>query len=59
MIVVNGASVPQCKISNKHLVICYHAIQEALAAGIWRVGFLKGKYNIFYCLTKIVSSAEK
>ena len=57
--VVNGASIPECKINKKHLGICYHAVREASAAGIWRVGFIKGKYNIADSLTKILSATIK
>jgi len=57
--VVNGASIPECKISKKHLGICYHAVREASAQGVWRVGFIKGKYNIADSLTKILSGTVK
>jgi hypothetical protein len=53
--VVNGASIPEAKLSKKHLGICYHAVREAAAAKIWQVGFVKGEYNIADCLTKILS----
>ena len=57
--VVNGASIPEAKLSKKHLGICYHAIREASAAGIWKVGFTKGADNIANCLTKILSGTQK
>ena len=57
--VVNGASIPEAKLSKKHLGICYHAVREASAAKIWKVGFVKGKYNIANCLTKILSGTQK
>ena len=57
--VVQGASVPECKISKKHLGICYHAVREASAAGIWKVGFVQGKINIANCLTKVLSGSAK
>ena len=57
--VVNGAAIPESKINKKHLEICYHAVREASAAGIWKVGFVKGKYNIADCLTKILSSTAR
>ena len=34
--VINGASIPEAKLSKKHLGICYHAIREASAAGVCR-----------------------
>ena len=57
--VVNGASIPQWKISKKHPGICYHDVLEASAAGIWRLGFVKGKYKITDFLTKIISGNVK
>lgn len=57
--VVNGASIPECKIQKKHLGICYHAVREASAAGVWKVGFIRGKYNIADSLTKILSGTIK
>ncbi len=56
--VVNGASVPEAKLSKKHLGICYHAVREASAAKIWQVGFIKGEYNVADCLTKILSGTQ-
>ena len=57
--VVSGAPILQYNISKKHLEICYCAIQEASSAVIWRVGFVKGKYNITDCLTKILLGTVK
>ena len=59
--VVNSASIPEAKLSKQHLGrIRYHAVREALAAKIWKVGFVKGKYNIANCLmTKILSGTQK
>ena len=53
----NGVSIPQYKISNKHLGICYHVVREASLYGIWRVGFVK--YNITDLITKILSGTAK
>ena len=57
--VVNGASIPENKLNKKHLGICYHAVREATAAGVWKVGFTKGVDNIANCLTKILTGAMK
>ena len=38
---MNGANIPEAKLSKKHLGICYHAVQEASVARIWKVGFVK------------------
>ena len=57
--VANGASVPEAKLNKKHLGICYHAVREASAAGLWMVGFTHGKHNIADMLTKILSGFKK
>ena len=57
--VVNSVSIPEVKLLKKHLGICYHAVREASAARIWKVGFVKGKYNIANCLTKILSGLRR
>ena len=57
--VVNSAAVSKVTLTKKHLGICYHAVREASAAGIWQVGFIKGMYNIADCLTKILSGTVK
>ena len=59
MILVNVVYIPQCNFFKKHLGVCYHAVQETSADGIWSVGFVKGKYNIAYFLTKIISVTTK
>ena len=41
MSVFNGAYVPDCKISKKHMGIWYHAVKYSSAAGICGVGFVK------------------
>ena len=46
---------PSARFPKKHLGICYHAVREASAAGIWKVGFVQGKINIANCLTKVLS----
>ena len=57
--VVNGASIPTNKLNKKHLGICYHAVREASAAGIWTVAFTKGIHNLADCLTKVLSGTAK
>ena len=57
--VANGAAVPEAKLNKKHLGICYHAVREASAAGVWMVGFTHGKHNIADMLTKILSGIKK
>ena len=57
--VVNSASIPETRITKKHIGICYHVVREASAQGIWKVGFYNGVNNIVDCLTKILSGTAK
>ena len=49
--VLNGASIPEANMENKHLVICYHYVREAFMVGIWKLGLVNGKKNIPCFLT--------
>ena len=40
---------------NNQLWTPYHAIREAYAARIWKVGFVKVTHNIYNILTRIIS----
>ena len=57
--VVNSSYIPETRITKKDLRICYHAVCEASAQGIWKVGFCKVFNNIVDCLTKILSGTAK
>ena len=57
--VVNGLSIPESKLLNKNSGIFYHAIIEAYASEIWKVGFVEGNHNIANCLTKVLYSTAK
>ena len=61
MSVVNGVSIPESNLLNNHLGICYHAVREKSAAGIWKVDSVKGNHSIANFLTKTlyVTSKEK
>ena len=59
MSVFNGDSNSHFKISKKHMIICYHGAREDLAAGIWRVWFVKGKHIIADFLTNILYGTTK
>ena len=45
-------SVPSSVLSKRHNAICYHRVREAHAAGIIRIGWIEGKYNIADLFTK-------
>ena len=52
--VVKNASVPESTLMNKHNSINYHAVREAAAADILRVGNEDGDTNIADVLTKVI-----
>ena len=53
--VVNSVSVPKSGLKKKHLSICYHSVQEAVAGGIIAVRWVKSEYNLADICTKIMS----
>jgi hypothetical protein len=50
--VVKNASIPKSVLSKKHNVINYHAVREAVAAGIIQVGKEDGTTNLADLFTK-------
>ena len=50
--VVKSVSVPESRLKKKHLSICYHAVREAVAAGILRIVWEDGRFNLADVLTK-------
>jgi hypothetical protein len=50
--VVKNASIPESVLSKKHNTINYHAVREAVAAGIIQVGKEDGTTNIADLFTK-------
>ena len=52
--VVNNTSRPQSTLGKKHNAINYHAVREAAAAGILRVGKEDTEKNLADLLTKIL-----
>ena len=57
--VLNGASIPESKLSRKHMGICYYAVRESYSSGICKVGFVNGTQNVANCLIKILSGYSK
>ena len=57
--VVINASVPQSTLAKKHNAINYHAIREAVAAKILRVGKEDGMTNLADLFTKILTSDRR
>ena len=57
--VVKNASVPELMLSKKHNAINYHAVREAVVAGILRVGKEDGETNLADLLTKILTAKRQ
>ena len=57
--VVKNASTPESTLMKKHNSINYHAVREAVAAGILRVGKEDGQTNIADLLTKIITGQRR
>ena len=57
--VVRNASIPESTLMKKHNAINYHAVQEAAAAGIIRVGKEDGETNVADLLTKVLSGEKR
>jgi hypothetical protein len=57
--VVKNASIPESTLMKKHNAINYHAVREAAAAGILRVGKEDGETNLADLLTKVLSGEKR
>ena len=57
--VVKNTSIPESTLSKKHNSISYHAVREAAAAGILRVGKEDTKSNLADALTKLLPYDRK
>ena len=50
--VVTNSSVPASVLNKRHNAICYHSVREVQAAGIIRIGWIDGKFNLADLFTK-------
>ena len=57
--VVKNASMPESALQRKHNAINYHAVREAVAAGIMRVGKEDGETNLADLLTKCIVGSRR
>ena len=57
--VVRNVSIPESTLMKKHNAINYHAVREAAAAGILRVGKEDGETNIADLLTKVLNGQKR
>ena len=56
---VKYLSIPESTLLEKHNVVNYHAVQEAVAAGILRVGKEDTMTNLADMLTKVMMSERR
>ena len=56
--VVTNSSVPTSVLNKRHNAICYHRVREAQAAGVIRVEWIEGKFNVADLFTKTTVSNE-
>ena len=57
--VVKNTSIPELTLMKKHNAINYHAIREAVAAGIIRVGKEDGLTNLADIFTKVLTADRR
>ena len=57
--VVKNTSIPESVLNKKHLSIAYHAVREAVAAGIMRVGKESTETNLADLFTKCLPQARR
>jgi hypothetical protein len=57
--VVKNMSMPESTLMKKHNAINYHAVREAVAVGILRVGKEDGEMNLADLLTKVVVGQKR
>jgi hypothetical protein len=56
--VVKNMSIPESTLMRKHNAINYHAVREAVAAEILRVGKEDGETNLADLLTKVMTGQK-
>jgi hypothetical protein len=57
--VVKNMSMLESTLMKKHNAIDYHAVREAVAAGILRVGKEDGEMNLADLLTKVIVGQKR
>ena len=56
--IVKNISIPESTLMKKHNAINYHAVQEAVAAGILQVGKEDSEMNLADLLTKVLTGEK-
>jgi hypothetical protein len=57
--VVKNTSLPESALSKRHNAINFHAVREAVASGILRVGKENGETNLADAFTKVLSRMKR
>jgi hypothetical protein len=57
--VVKNTSMPESTLKKKHNAINFHAVREAVAVGILRVGKEDGETNLADLLTKVIVGQKR
>ena len=53
--VFKNATRPESTLKKKHNAIAYHRVREAVAAGVVRIAWEDGRFNLADVLTKLLS----
>ena len=56
---MKNISIPDLTLMKKHNAINYHAVREAVAAGILRVGKEDGETNLVDLLMKVIMGQKR
>jgi hypothetical protein len=57
--VMNNASIPESVLIKKHNAINYHAVREAVTAGIMQIGKEHGETNLADLLMKVIVGQKR
>ena len=57
--VVKNSSIPTSALNKRHNYIYYHKVRKAQAAGIFRVGWIPGEFNLVKLFTKTIMPENK
>ena len=57
-VVWKNASWPDATLTNKHMSVCFHAVQGEIDTWIMPVGFVKGRNNLAGYLLKMMSGMK-
>jgi hypothetical protein len=56
--VVKNSKIPSSTLQKKHNAICYHYVQEAVAANIMRIAHIPSEENLADMFTKVLGAQK-